>query len=573
MYSAQRAKTRARQRTKFAPTLELTAGDVVHDLSEEAPFDPPPADDIFGLGECEDEETLFVEQDDAPFDPPELEPEPVFSAPPQVEAEPEPAPVPKPQPIIEAAIPKDRPLPAINIFAAWDRPEAEALMRTLSSDPRLARTEMQIARGGIDAAVAHGNADLFVLDTTLDGPAMLSALDRLRETAPRACIVILGSVNDITLLRELASRGVSDYIVPPAKADDVARSLCALFADVDTAKTIAVIGARGGIGASTIARNLAWSIAERQQQKTTLVDLDLCFGAAAVNFRQEPSLSVLDVAEAEDSEEVLTKALTKPARHLQLLAAPKTTANLEIEGEAFESLLANVRRTASFVVLDLPHAWEPWIRTALCEADEVILVAGPDLASLRNADNMLKLLRSERDKVNAPNVVISMSGLPKRPEIPARDFAEAIRVKPLLTFAFEPELFVSAEMDGQMIYEAAPDSKAALQLDMLASMLTGHEPISQPAPRAAKEEPKAEPPAPLPVLDLAPPMPAPRRRQRPVRSGFVALQEPLPSKKRSTGIVRTVAAVAALTAVGVWYVGQHDLSNAAAIDVVSAFRA
>ncbi|MCX7358537.1 MAG: AAA family ATPase [Alphaproteobacteria bacterium] len=559
MYSAQRAKNRARRRGKSAPTLELCAGDVVHE-DIEAPFAPPPADDIFGLSECE-EETDFVEE--APFDPPEFEAEPVFSAPAKVA--PEPAPKPQPQPILEPPPRKDRPLPAISIFAAWDRPETEVLMRTLSVDPRLARAEMQIARGGLDAAVAQGSADLFLLDTTLDGAAMLAALDRLRETAPHACIVILGAVNDIALLRDLASRGVSDYIVPPANPETIARSLCALFANAEPAQTIAVIGARGGIGASTIARNIAWSIAERQQKRTTLVDLDLSFGSTARNFRCEPSQSVLDVVAAEESEEALAAALLSPTQRLHLLAAPAVTAEMEMHADAFDQLFANLRRTAPFVVLDLPHAWEPWVRNALCDADEVIIVAGPDLASLRNADNILKLLRSERDKPSAPNVVISMSGLPKRPEIPAKDFAEAIRVKPLLTFGFEPELFASAEMDGQMIYEAAPDSKVALQIDVLATMLTGHEPTSQPAPK--------EQPSPLPVLDLVTPAPASRRKQRPARTGFVALQDPQSRKKRSTGVVRTVAAVAALTAVGIWCVGQHDLPNAAAIDVVSAFRA
>ncbi|MCA8886597.1 MAG: AAA family ATPase [Hyphomonadaceae bacterium] len=571
MISAQRARTRARHRAKYAPALELTAGDVLQCSDEdEAPFEPPPADDIFGLAECEaeHEETLFADQDEAPFDPPEFEDEPVFSAPAQVATKPEPIVAP---PIVEAPPPKDRPLPAISIFAAWDRPEAEALMRELAADQRLARTDMHISRGGIDAAIAHGHADLFLLDTTLDGAAMLAALDRVRAVAPKACIVILGAVNDIALLRELAARGVSDYIVPPAKAGDIARSLCALFADVETAKTIAVIGARGGIGASTIARNIAWSIAERQRQKTTLVDLDLSFGSAAASFRQDTRLSVRDVADAEDCESALASALLLPTPNLQLLPAPVTTAELEIEPAAFDQLIANVRRTATYVVMDLPHAWEPWVRAALREADEVIIVAGPDLASLRNADNMLKLLRSERDKVSAPNVVISMSGAPKRPEIPEKDFTEAIRVKPLLSFAFEPELFASAEMDGQTIYEAAPDSKAALQLDMLASMLTGHEPASQPTP--IKVAAKAEA-APLPVLELVTPAPAPSRRQRPARTGFVALQEPVPQqKRRSTGLVRAIAAVAALVAVGVWYAGQHDLADVDAARVVSAFRA
>ena len=566
MYSAQRAKIRARQRARTEDTLELTAGDVLIEASEEAPFAPPPVDDIFGAEDGEDE-ALFI--DEAPFDPPEFEPEPVFSPPaPILETRPErpQPPPPKPEPI------RDRPMPAITIYASWDRPEAEALLRELAADPRLSRAETQIARGGLDGAVSRAHAeqiDLFLLDTTLDGPAMLAALDRLRAAAPRTHIVILGAVNDIALLRDLAARGVSDYVVLPAKAADIARSLCALFADAEPGRTIAVVGARGGIGASTIARNIAWSIAERQRKKTTLMDLDLSFGSAAPSFRQEANASVLDVIAAEDGEAALMAALTRPAQNLHLLAAPATTAESEIAPHAFERLLANVRRTASFVVLDLPHAWEPWVRLALCEADEVIIVAGPDLASLRNADNMLKLLRSERDKASAPNVVISMSGVLKRPEIPARDFAEAIRVKPLLTFAFEPELFAAAEMDGQMIYEAAPDSKASLQLDTLASLLTGYEPLSQPVPRTALDITQT----PLPVLELTTPAPETRRRQRARRTGFVALQAPQPRKRRSTGLVRAIAAMAALAAIGVWFAGQHELSNENGAQLMSAFRA
>lgn len=581
---AAKAKARARQRTKFAPAndnvvrlaspLELTAGDVVCDDADEAPFTPPPADDIFGLEECEDEETIFVTEE-APFDPPELEDEPVFSAPVIVEPSSPPKIEPPPQP----APRKDRPLPAIAIYMAWDRPEAEALMRELADDPRLARAEIRIVRGGLDgAAVCASGIDLFVLDTNLDGAPMLAALDRLREAAPNACIVMLGAVNDIALLRELAARGVSDYIVPPAKADAVARSLCALFADVAPAQVIAVIGARGGVGASTIARNIAWSISERQQRKTTLVDLDLSFGSAAPGFGCQSPLSVVDVLRADDSENELTRALVKQTPHLQLLAAPAKTESLELSLIEFDTLLANVRRTSSHVVLDLPHAWEPWVRAALCEADEVVIVAGPDLASLRNADNMLKLLRSERDQASAPTIVLSMTGLPKRPEIPLKDYAQALCTQPAMLLGFEPELFAAAEADGLMIYEQMPDAKAALQLDTLASMLTGHEPVAQPAPRHAKAAPELKPAA-EPVLELttlAPPE-CPRRkrqsaRKRVARTGFVALQAPLPEKRRSTGVVRTLMAMAVLTALGVWFVEQGRAS-APAPDASTAFRA
>ncbi len=549
---------------------------VVPEADEEAPFEPPPLDDIFGVGECEDEEPLLVEEDDAPFDPPEFEEAPVFSAPPIVDVAP--VAIEKPETKPAPPIPHDRPLPAISIYASWDRTCSEALMQQLASDPRLKRAALEITRGGLDRAVSRaqtGGVDLFLLDTTLDSAPMLAALDRLRDAAPHACVVILGAVNDISLLRDLAARGVSDYIVPPASANDVARTLCALFTDVDTARTIAVIGARGGIGASTIARNVAWSIAERQQKKTTLVDLDLSFGLGGQSF-ERAALSAIDVIRADGAEETLEPALSRPTPRLQFLAAPETTESLEIDAFAFDALIANVRRTASYVVLDLPHAWEPWVRTALREADDVVIVAGPDLASLRNADNMLKLLRSERDKINPPMVVVSMSGLPKRPEIPFKDFSDALHSTPSLTFAFEPELFGAAEVEGHMIYEVMPDAKAALQFDLLASMLTGHDPIATPAPRVKQKPSLAEASAfkPMPVLELVTLAPAaPRRirgKQKISRTGYIALQEPRPRPAR--GLVRTLAAVVALTAAGVWYVG-HQREDAQPFSWPSAFSA
>jgi hypothetical protein len=179
---------------------------------------------------------------------------------------------------------------------------------------------------------------------------------------------------------------------------------------------------------------------------------------------------------------------------------------------------------------------------------------------------MLKLLRSERDKPSAPAIVLSMMGVPRRPEIPIKDFTEALCVKPATSFSFEPELFAKAEAAGQMIYEAMPDAKAALQLDTLATLLTGREPVAHPSPRirstqtpasskapatpAAKPEPDTAP-AELPVLDLvieAPPeQPRQRATRRAARTGFLALQSPPPkARRRSKGIVRMAAAALAI---------------------------
>jgi len=613
---AQKAKARARQRTRpalapandnivcFTPPLELSAADVVIEEHGEAPFAPPPVDDIFGLGECEDEEdTEFVAmpaqavveaeekeahealEEDAPFDPPEFDDEPVFFAPASAQLG-APAPRPEPKPVVlreDPPRPRERPLPAISIYASWDRPETEKLFAALAADPRLGRAEIQIARGGLDGAAAycagHEAPDLIILDTNLEGRAMLESLTRLRAAALRAAIVVIGAVNDIGLLRELAQRGVNDYIVPPANAGDIAASLCRLFAHAAPARVIAVIGARGGVGASTIAHNLAFSIAERQHQRTTLADFDLSFGAAAFNFRETSNASIFDVLNAEeDVDEALSRALKELTPRLLLSPAPERVECADMPLETFERAMAEIRRLSSFVVLDLPHLWEPWVREALRTADEVVIVAAPDLASLRNTDNMLKLLRSERDRPNAPKVVLSMAGIPKRPEIPLKDFAEALHVKPVMTFAFEPELFGRASDRGQMIYESMPDAKAALQLDTLAASLTGREPHAEPALRMRSEvkaieakletpvkPPEVETAIELPVLDLvieAPPQRL-RMKRRAARTGFLALQEPAPpQRKRSSGLLRAAAVVMLLAASAYWVQQRRGAADA-----------
>jgi pilus assembly protein CpaE len=124
-------------------------------------------------------------------------------------------------------------------------------------------------------------------------------------------------------------------------------------------------------------------------------------------------------------------------------------------------------------VLDLPHAWTSWIKQTLLTSDDVLIVAGPDLASLRNTKNILDLLKASRPYDQAPAVVLSMVGVPKRPEIPFKDFAEALGADPVASFAFDPALYGMAANNGQMIGEVAALSKSALAIDALAASVTG----------------------------------------------------------------------------------------------------
>jgi pilus assembly protein CpaE len=394
----------------------------------------------------------------------------------------------EPPPIFEDGRVTEQPIPRITIHAVCDRPEIARLIEGAAKDRRLSKAEITVEAGGIEAAltrfVGQASPNLLIIDTVQQGGAMLRGLDRLAEVVEEGTkVVIIGAINDIPLFRELMRRGVSEYIVPPLKPVDLIRAVCSLYVNPDkpfAGRVIGVIGARGGLGASTLAHNLAWSIAERQDAGATLIDLDLSFGTAALDFNQDPPQSVADALLSPDrmDDVLLERLTTKHTQRLQMLTAPATLEReFELDPSAFEAVIDRVRRTSPFVVLDLPLTWSSLIRQTLLSADDVVIVAGPDLASLRNAKNIIDLLRASRPYDSAPSVVLSMVGVPKRPEIPLKDFTDALGAWPVASIAFDPALFGTASNNGQMIGEVHPQSKTALAIDALAATITGRKPV------------------------------------------------------------------------------------------------
>ncbi|HYD88380.1 MAG TPA: AAA family ATPase [Vitreimonas sp.] len=542
-----------------------------HDLEEDAPFDAPEEDDeIF-------QERRIIE---APAQAGEL----LLTASAAVNAQAaHPA---------QAGGDASQPVPAISIYASHDSETAGELFTQLAADPRLRRGAFAFGRGGIDGAAARvakaGAPDLFVLESTLQGADMLRALDELAPAvAQGAKIVLLGAVNDIGLLRELAARGVSEYIVPPITAAELAASLCRLYANTDNARVIAVIGARGGVGASTVAHNIAWSIAERQQQATAIVDLDFAFGTAAFNFHQTAPHTMGDAFAAPDraDDELIDKLIIRQTPRLRIFSAPVT---LEREfrptGETLDAVLKKIRRTAGYIVLDLPHMWSPWVKEALLAADETVLVTGPDLASLSSAKSMIETLRDARPGMS-PHVVMSMVGVPKRPEIALKEFAGALGVEPALALAFEPALFGQAAIAGQSLGAVAPHAKAAVALDQLASAITGREPCEAPAGETAS--------APAPQLSQQPAAPSlasdetvhgALKRLRVSRTATAAASDAFIDKarmvasgkvkraRRPSTALRATAALTTLFVVSAWFIENHRPS-AQAVELVAATAA
>ena len=124
-------------------------------------------------------------------------------------------------------------------------------------------------------------------------------------------------------------------------------------------------------------------------------------------------------------------------------------------------------------MLDLPHVWTGWSKHALVSADEVLLVAAPDLANLRNAKNLFDFVRGARPNDRPPFYLLNQIGMPKRPEVKPADFAKALEAQPIAAIPFEPQLFGTAANNGQMIAEVSPKHKTAETFLMVAQALTG----------------------------------------------------------------------------------------------------
>ncbi|MES1158319.1 MAG: AAA family ATPase [Terricaulis silvestris] len=442
------------------------------EADEEPPFDPPDEDDdIFRGAPRSEEEAAELAAG------PQPEARPTFVTEPAAESEPAAIVVEEPP----AASFSELPLPPLAIHASWDRPEIANMLAAFAAHPQISRADVTIKRGGVDGAAVHlsthPSPDLLIIDSTLGAKEMLRGLDRVRKVmAPTTKLVVLGAVNDIGLLRELSARGASHYIVSPFRQEDLIRAVCGLYEESDKSRVIAVIGARGGVGASTFANNLAWSIAEHQGVGAALVDLDLPFGTAAFQVNAQGKHSVADaLAKADELDNAaLDRLAIRHTERLKILNAPASLDRaLELDGEKVDLLIRRVRRSSAFVVLDLPHCWTSWIKTTLVNADEVIIVASPDLTSLRNAKNILDWLTGQRPKSNPATVALSMVGVPKRPEIAPKDFADAIGAEPIAAFAFDPDLFGLAMVKSAMLGQVAPESKAALAFDALAAGFAG----------------------------------------------------------------------------------------------------
>lgn len=385
-------------------------------------------------------------------------------------------------------------VPRISIGIFCDNTQSAEIMKAAANDRRMAKAHVTIQGGGVAAATAAytqlATPNVVILESHGDRAQILAELGHFAEVCqPNTKVVVVGHINDIILYRALMKNHVSDYVVAPFSTLQIIETVAAIYNDPKASplgKVIAFVGAKGGVGSSTIAHNMAYAFSNNLDTETILTDLDLSFGTAALNFNHDGGGSFYDALSAPDRVDatLLDRLMSKLGNKLSLLNGPGTLdREMSFDPHAVETVLDIVRKAAPMIVVDVPNAWAPWVKHTLMAADEVVITASPELPALRNAKNLMDLLKVGRPNDRLPRLVLNQVGVPKRPEIPAADFSKALGIDLSAVIPHDPQIFGQAQGNGQMVFEVAPKSKSAELLNHLSENLAG---ITKPVTKTAK---------------------------------------------------------------------------------------
>ncbi|TPI22589.1 CtpF protein [Mesorhizobium sp. B3-1-9] len=387
-----------------------------------------------------------------------------------------------------AAMQALRPVPRISIQAFCETEGVANPVERAGEDRRMAKAHLKVHMGGIPTAIEFYQSaptpNLILLESRSEPQQLLEQLGQLAEYCdPSSKVVVIGHYNDVGLYRELIRSGISEYVIAPVSMTDIVSVVSSIFVDPESepiGRSIAFIGAKGGVGSSTIAHNVAWAMSSLFKSEVVIADLDLAFGTANINFDQDPAQGIAEaVFSPERVDEVyLDRLLAQCAEHLSLLAAPSTLERVyDFDSEAFSQIIETAQRSAPLLVLDVPHVWSGWTKSTLIKADEIVITATPELANLRNTKNMVDMLKRLRPNDPPPKLIINQAGVPKRPEIAASDFAEPLGITPMAVINFEPLLFGNAANNGRMLSEMDAKSPVVTTINEIAHVLTGRSEI------------------------------------------------------------------------------------------------
>jgi pilus assembly protein CpaE len=319
-----------------------------------------------------------------------------------------------------------------------------------------------IMRGGITKAIQYLSAErsphLLIVDISGVDLA-LSQIHMLAEVCePGTNVIVLGDQNDVALYRDLIEAGVSNYIVKPLTRELLTKTLApktnssgeiAKASSLKLGKMVSFIGARGGVGTTTMAANLAWYLANRQSRRVALVDLDLQHGDCHLlfNLATTPGLRDALANPLRLDALLLDRLMTQHGERLFVLGGEEPLPDhLQFTVSAIDTLFSVLRSQFHYVIVDVPRIPTPGYRRALEIADRRIIVVDQTMRSMRDAVRVAKMFDGDGDPSaeRRSAFIVNRGGETGRHGLSLAEINKVLQVQPISMVPFLPNLVTTA---------------------------------------------------------------------------------------------------------------------------------
>ena len=376
----------------------------------------------------------------------------------------------------------------VRLMAFVANGESEASLQACLS--QLSFPDATIKTGGIARAIRHLGAERSPENIIVDISGTDMPASRVHDLAqlcePGVTVIAIGDRNDIGLYRDLVQAGVSEYVVKPITPQLLAKALSPQPTPVEgipvsrkLGKMVAFVGARGGVGTTTLAINLAWYLADRQKRRVLLLDLDLQTGdcALALNVTPTPGLSDALANPLRIDSVFLERAMTTYSERLFVLSAEEPLrAEVNFPAEAVCTLIGVLRTQFHYIIVDVPRLPGAPYRRSLDMADIRVIVADQTLRSVRDAVRLQAALR-EGSAAHRNLLVVNRNGEGGRYAMTLDEMAK-VDLHPKVVIPFRPKLFTAAAL--------ARYSRLTEAVAVLATEISGHMPERTPWWRFAR---------------------------------------------------------------------------------------
>ncbi|PZQ46940.1 MAG: type II secretion protein ATPase [Micavibrio aeruginosavorus] len=347
-------------------------------------------------------------------------------------------------------------------FFLKDKETIEAA-RALKDDWRFARVQLRVTEGDVETAIQlYGSTpspEIIMIETDTTGAGFIERLGELSGRCEEgSSAVVIGPVNDVNLYRSLTAMGVSDYLVRPVPQETLSEVIAQTLIEklgAAGSRLIAMIGAKGGVGVSTLAQAAALGASDNLGQKTLLLDAAGAWSSLPVGMGYEPVASTAEVIKAvvAKDNDSLRRMLYSVNDKLTVLASG-TEPMLDIAPQIgqFEDVLNTVMASYPVVVADLSGAGPLLKKAVLTRAHEIILVTTPTLASLRAARSLMQEIKKlQGGNANNIDLVLNMAGIAPGKEIVKADIKAALDIEPQAVIAFDAKSYIGAEHEGRKL--------------------------------------------------------------------------------------------------------------------------